>query len=950
MGERKRRGPFNQEPTHGAISRASRPVPANLRNVHQGYEDKVAMRELLQRREEARKKELYGLGNRDLPAHKHKQEIVEIVDRYRASIIGGATGSGKSTQVPQFLYEAGYDKIYVMVPRRVIADNLFDRVKEEMSWHLGTEEATQAIGLMHGERTEVSDENRIVIMTPNTFLRAGNDIERNHADKKVAIVADEMHEANVYTEIAAGVGLRAVENNENWRFVAMSATHNEAVLQGPLSAVNNGITPSLKIEGRPFELEQHERPKKTAMEVYAEECGDAEKAMIFTSGKAEIDHIIERTRLHLDLQNPGSSRKVVFRKLHSELTDREIGHLNDPVPDDCRLVIVSSPAGMSGITIPGVTHVISDGTINREELDDDDNPGLSREYLSQAGVIQQFGRAGRDVPGGIGYLAKPTMVEEDKMMDRGMVVDVQAMPYKPYNQRKEFEPAEIYHSLLSGIVLSVANLDMKFADVNEYLPHRVESTAIIKAEQHLMRLGSLGTEGGEITDIGRQMSEYQIRPELSRGIVEAMRGNRPLLHMARAAIIAAAVGAGGVQDFSDKRSKEWRVLLDDATQDDMTAQYDIITALPSGDVDRDIAFIEEHDLSYKRIKQAQKVARKIMRTLGIQPHNVVHAPMNLEEVQAIHDDLAAGMIDSIYEYVGTDRNKSYYRNIHAGDPNQQRTLSDRSITTKKTRYIAGFPRWFKKINREGEQVKYDIVEQTMPVSPDVIGKYAAQADLLEYEHVGLVSDKGMVKELVQPKFGSINVGAKEQHMLDQAIPEIAQAFLFDRVLNNQGYNQKGFRALVKELERYRNAVPEESLRGRLKSDAPSEMITQKAVDNLIKLYAERTVSENEIDQLLGAHMYSKNVGIDQYFTQEDREWLQACSVPDIVLDDEYYLKVQYLGDKNKTPYMTIPPRQRQVLAKIRQMDISELTLPDGRVLHIKHGKQYLHPHADPNDA
>ncbi len=938
--------PFSREQTHGTVSRASRSVPARLSHLHQGYQDKRRLLDVVTMREKARLKELYGLGNRDLPAYKHKQEIVDIVENYKACIIGGATGSGKSTQVPQFLYEAGYDKIYVMVPRRVIADGLYDRICEEMSGQLSEEELENAIGVMHGERSETHEDNRIVIMTPNTFLRAGNEIEQQHGDKKVAIVADEMHEANVYTEIAAGVGLKSVETHDNWRFIAASATHNEAVLQRPLGKVNDGIAPSLKIEGRPFELEQHECPDDTVMQAYAKYGGEAEKSMIFTSGKAEIDHIIDKTRHELELQEKGSSHKVVFRKLHSELTEREISHINDPVSDGYRLVIVSSPAGMSGITIPGVTHVFSDGTINREELDDDDVSGLSREYLSQAGITQQFGRAGRDVPGGKGYLCQPTMIEEDKIRDKGQEVEELAMPYKPYHKRDKFEPAEIYSTNLAGIILSVANLDMEFAEVNEYLPHRVQEVSITKAKQQLMRLGALDHDG-KITDIGRQMSQYQIRPELSRGIVEAMRGKRPILHLARIAIVAAAVGAGGVQDFRDKRSREWEKLLDESTTDDMVAQYDIVTALPTGDPDQDVNFIAGHDLSYKRISQTQKVARKIMRTLGIEPRNVVHAPMNYQEAQAIRDDLTAGMIDLIYKYTRKERTTTQYRNIHSDEPDRSRALSDRSITPKDTQLLAGFPRWFKKTRRSKskavERVKHDVVEQTMPVDPEVVGRHATAAGLLSYNAVGRVKDGDMIKTEVQPMFGSLKVGTTERHVTDRMIPEEAQATLVQWVLNEPGYNQNAFRDLAVELERYTKTIPEDTLQKYLKSDAPTEMVTQKSITDLIKLYAERTTSKSEIDRLLGAHMYSKNIGIEQYFEQPNREYLEQCSIPSIVIDGQY-LKVQYLADDERTPYVAIDPRRRELLGAVRRADKSQLTLPDGRLIHVKTGGKFVSPY------
>lgn len=954
MGERRQNGPFNKQPRHGSDQRGVRTVPAFDR-LHQSARDKRDLRELIQRRFEAQRRELYGIGNRELPAYKHKSEIVDVVENYKASILGGETGSGKSTQVPQFLYEAGYDKIYVMVPRRVIADGLYDRLREEMAAHIPEDQLDNSIGVMHGERNDTHSDNRIVIMTPNTFVRAGNDIEAEYADKKVAVIADEMHEANVYTEIAAGVGLKAVEQHDSWRFIAMSATQNEAVLQRPLSQVNRGIVPSVHIEGRPFDLEWEENPDDFVWDVYARECADVEKTMIFTSGKAEIDHVIEQTRTTLEAQEKGSSERVIFRKLHGELTEREISHINDPIPDGYRLVIVSSPAGMSGITIPGVTRVISDGTINRSELDEDDVSGLRRHYLSKAGIVQQFGRAGRDVAGGRGYLARPTMIEEDKIRAKGNTVEEEAMPYRVFEEREAFEPPEIYSANLSEIVLSVANLGLRFADINAYLPHKVAQSEIIKAEENLLRLGALDAEG-KITDIGREMSKFPIRPELSRGLVEAMRCKRPLLHMARLALIASAVGAGGVQDYRHSERPMWKRLLRQTTNDDMIAQLDILTTpidgrddartLADADLDYDAAgFIQGNDLSYKKLKQAQKVSRKILRSFDIRPENIVHGMASPDEEMLLRDDIATGMLDFVYERQGDgpDRyGKTHYKNIHAsGEESKTRVLSGRSITQPAPKLLVGFPRWFMTRNRKGD-VKHEVVEQTMPVSSEVIARHALAARLTRTVNSGARIEGDRVVERAQRMFGTIKIG--EPVSTDERSPvisEAAQRVMVERVLSQQGNGQRALREIANELATYRQSISPAALSKFFRDDAP-ELITDESIEKLICLYAERTTSVSHVDQLIRDHMYSKNIGIDRYFTPANREYLQQCAIQEVVLSNGDALKVQYRQDASRTPYVTLPSRMLDKTGKLKNMSIrGELSLPDGREILIKRGDAFI---------
>ena len=217
---------------HGSEQRGVMPVPRSLHGLdalRQSKKDRDQMLEAARLRASFSRQEFEdtGLGNRDLPVHKHKQEIVSLVEQYKAIILGGPTGSGKSTQVPQYLMEAGY-RTYMLVPRRIIADGLYDRLIEELTPHLGEEEARAAVGIAHGERSEHSDASRITIMTPNTFARMADDVRQRYGNEKVAVISDEIHEANLYTEVATGIAAQAVDELENWRLIAASATHNAA--------------------------------------------------------------------------------------------------------------------------------------------------------------------------------------------------------------------------------------------------------------------------------------------------------------------------------------------------------------------------------------------------------------------------------------------------------------------------------------------------------------------------------------------------------------------------------------------------------------------------------------------------------------------------------------------------------------------------------------------------
>ncbi len=903
---------------HGSDRRGVFPVP-NLNFAYaqeQSRRDKERLIQLVKERAATRAeiKELEtGLGNKDLPVYKHKQELVQTIEAYKAVIVGGATGSGKSTQLPQYLYEAGYDMTIALVPRRVIADGLGERIRDELGSQINDLNPQDVVGIVHGERTERHVDNKIMVMTPNTFIKMESELRERFDGKKLAIIADEIHEANLFTEIATGVAAMSVAHNDSWRLIAASATHNAETLKVPFEAINNGHVPSVEIEGRPFNVELHESPEYNSMQAYTQYGRDHEKAMIFTSGKREIDHIIDQTISELEAHEQGSSRFVVFRKLHGDLTEIELSHIDDPIPPDHRLVVVSSPAGMSGITIPGVTLVVTDGTINRSLLDDDGAAGLKRFYLSKAGIIQQIGRAGRDVPGGIGILAQPTTVIDDLIMRRGGRVDVRQMEFRSFSEREEHEPPEIYNSNLSRVVLSVAALDRRFGDINHYIPHPVEPSEIIKAEDSLARLGALDDDD-RATVTGISMDAFPVIPELARGLHEASRPGRGIQHMARAALIAAAVDTGGLQDFRIKDRDEWKQLLRSTTNDDFLAQLDIMVALEETartEVKPLYDFIDTFALNGKRVERARKVARKILGALNIHLDNLIITSPLPDEESALRRDFTSGMIDLVYEDIGTAprSRKTLYRNIHGDETSTTRTVSDRSTAKmKRGSFIAGIPRWYEtQIKSSKDFIRHDVVDHVLLVEPEVVGEYARQNELLQGSLAFSRIEGDQAVEYEQLKFGTIPVGEPIRSVWREQIPESTRKLLVRQALERPGEVQRAMRSIADELEWYAKRTLPEVLAAYKKHDAPEDL-TKSHIRDLVEQYAKVTRSLHEIDQRLSRYLYSTNLSITKYFNDEDRIVLQEQS-PDTLLIGGAETRLHY---DQGVPYVTSLTRQQRI--------------------------------------
>lgn len=935
--------------TQGSERRGGVPVPNQNYSLQlqQSRRDKERVIELIRERRELQKEfvEDLGLGNADLPAFAHKAGLVANIETHKAIAVGGATGSGKSTQLPQFLYEAGFDMTVELVPRRIIADGLGERIREELDGQIKDFHAEEVVGIIHGERVERHERNKILIMTPNTFLKMLPDFKKQFTGQKLGVIADEMHEANIFTEIAFGAAALAVQEEDNWRIAAASATHNLSTLEGPFQRLNNGFVPKEEIEGRPFTVEFRQEPELTPMQAYAQDEVKHDRSMIFTSGKKEIEYAIQETRRELEAEAPGSSRYVIFRELHAELTGRELSHVGDPVPEGYRLVIVSSPAGMSGITIEGVTGVYTDGTINRSELDNDYAEGLKRRILSQAGVIQQIGRAGRDVEGGVGTLCAPINVKKAKKneADDGdspkprskrskQKADDDRIPagmqFMYFDERDEHEPPEIYSTNLSRTALTVATAGYDFAELNNFIPHPVQQIDIINANEVLTRLGALDDDGA-ITSLGKSMDEYPISPELARGLVEAQQPGRTLQHMARAAFIAAAFSVGGIKDHkaSEENVARRKQIIRHTSNDDLLAELDMMTKLyerTSEDWDG-YGFIERHGLHPKRVERVRKVTKKILKSMDINiKHIEVTAPLPDEE-QQLRDDFAAGFVDYVFEPIGKAprSKKTQYRNIHGYENKNAtiRSISDRSAMGMWDNHmVVGVPRWYEKgETKDGEPIKHDVIDHVIIVRPEVIGMHALKNDLVVAERKGTKMVGDRVKDIVQGRFGSLQVNSAEFKEVGQQPSEEAQELLVDYVVRRPGRNQRALRELASELASIRERTPVEVLEGLRKTGAPTDL-TQEGVTTIIRRIAEEVSSAHELELKLSEYSFHANLTLARYYDVDSLQLIQSMSPQGMRIGNS---QASIYYDEG-APYTTRLPKR--LLSKITE----PIYLDDGR--------------------
>ncbi|OYW85926.1 hypothetical protein B7Z17_01440 [Candidatus Saccharibacteria bacterium 32-49-10] len=475
----------------------------------------------------------YNLGNKELPAYSHKQEIIEAVNANRITLLTGPTGSGKTTQFAQFALEAGYERIVYLQPRRNNVDNISERLHEELTSQLGEEGAKGLVGMAHSERVTIDKNTPIQVMTSGTFTKKVPELAEEWADMRVVVVADEIHENNLETEFAAAFAARQVERNANWRLVFASATPDQNVLGGSYKAINGGDVPVVTIEGRPHHLEMIEEPDIDIIAAYHAHSAGIAKSMIFVEGKRTINETIDQLRRSMDRDEVARTK---FYKLHAKISERakqEIFSM-ELAPGE-KAIIVSTSAGQSGITVPGLGLVITSGLTKSPELDGENAPGLPTRHCTQAEIVQQGGRAGRDIEGGKCVLARPTGFGRAKNSDNDLY------DFIPLQRRYPDMPPEIYSSNISRNVLAASAMGEDFLEFNNYLKNSVKPSSIHEAYDVLHKLGAVD-DGNKVTDTGRLMDVYPLRPELSRAVAEVSLG-RSLNIQVYTLIIAAAVEA-----------------------------------------------------------------------------------------------------------------------------------------------------------------------------------------------------------------------------------------------------------------------------------------------------------------------------------------------------------------------------------------------------------------------
>lgn len=187
----------------------------------------------------------------NLPVAKYRQDIVDAVGREKVVLIAGDTGCGKSTQVPQYLYRAGYQSIACTQPRRIACISLSKRVAHEMLCEFSTEVGYQ----IRFERSKSKD-TKIVFITEGLLLRQlSTEAALSQYD---VIVLDEVHERHLHGDFLLGVTKCLIQSRPELKLVLMSATINVKLFSDYFSEEEAHV---IEVPGRLYPIKLHYMPQ-----------------------------------------------------------------------------------------------------------------------------------------------------------------------------------------------------------------------------------------------------------------------------------------------------------------------------------------------------------------------------------------------------------------------------------------------------------------------------------------------------------------------------------------------------------------------------------------------------------------------------------------------------------------------------------------------------------------
>ncbi|MDR2484302.1 MAG: ATP-dependent RNA helicase [Treponema sp.] len=438
----------------------------------------------------------------DLPVYRHKERILAALEAHQVVVVESPTGSGKTTQLPVLLHDAGYNTngiIGVTQPRRIAAVSVSEFIARQMG--------TAFPGLV-GFKMRFEDmtgpHTRIKIMTDGILLQ---EMKLDpYLSKYSCIIVDEAHERSLNIDFILGLLKRILETRKEFKIIVSSATINAQVFSAYF-----GDCPVVKIDADTYPVTLIYDPPA----VPGSNADQSAEAALLTKIHAIVERIVGEERpgdiliflpgektikecMRLLSYGPVSAYLHLI-PLYGRLGKEEQERVFESPPPGKIKAVISTNIAETSVTIDGITTVIDSGLSKLNYY----NPrtftsSLVESPISKASANQRKGRAGRTRPGTCYRLYSR----------------------RDFENRNLFTTEEIYRTDLSEVVLRMADLGLTaFEEFDFIAPPGHEG--LIAAIETLTLLDALES-GRSLSRIGKLMTEFPLSPRESRIIVEAI--------------------------------------------------------------------------------------------------------------------------------------------------------------------------------------------------------------------------------------------------------------------------------------------------------------------------------------------------------------------------------------------------------------------------------------------
>ncbi|QFI14912.1 helicase-related protein [Borrelia sp. CA_690] len=430
-----------------------------------------------------------------LPIYKYKDELISVLKKNNVLIVESPTGSGKTTQLPRIIYEAGFaklGKIGVTQPRRIATISIAEYIAKHIGVNVGEE-----VGYKIRFEEITSPKTKIKLMTDGVLLQElKKDTLLYEYD---VIIIDEAHERSLNIDFILGLIKDILKKRDDFKIIISSATINTKIFSkyfnnAPVVSIET-ITYPVQIIYNPPLLNTSKgmilKIKEIVLNVIKEKkAGDI---LIFLSGEKEIKETIK------ELQELNSKKNLIIFPLYGRMPKEAQEQIFIDTPKNKRKIIVSTNIAETSITIENIKIVIDSGKVKTNKFQTKTHTySLQEVPISKSSATQRAGRAGR--------LSKGTCYRLYKRED--------------YQLREDYQKEEIYRTDLSEVILRMADIGIRdfthFDFISKPSTHSIQTASKI-----LKSLDAINNKN-ELTEIGKYMILFPLVPAHSRALVEAM--------------------------------------------------------------------------------------------------------------------------------------------------------------------------------------------------------------------------------------------------------------------------------------------------------------------------------------------------------------------------------------------------------------------------------------------